>query len=142
MPEKYTSRVSGPLRDRIDLWVAMPKVAPAALIGGDEPEPSVAVAERILAAREVQRARGSGRLNGRTSGRELKRAAALSPVAARRAIELADLEGLSGRGTERLIRVARTIADLVGLPAVLGEHLEEAARFRSPTSILEAREAS
>ena len=142
VPEKYTSRVSGPLRDRIDLWVAMPKVAPAALIGGDEPEPSVVVAARILAAREVQRARGSGRLNGRTSGRDLKRAAALSPVAARRAIELADLEGLSGRGTERLIRVARTIADLASAPAVLGEHLEEAARFRSPMSILEAREAS
>ena len=41
VPEKYTARVSGPLRDRIDLWVTMPKVAPAALIGGDEPEPSV-----------------------------------------------------------------------------------------------------
>jgi magnesium chelatase family protein len=142
VPEKYTSRVSGPLRDRIDLWVAMPKVAPAALIGGDEPEPSAVVANRILAAREVQRARGSGRLNGRTSGRDLKRAAALSPVSSRRAIELADLEGLSGRGTERLIRVARTIADLAGAPAVVGEHLEEAARFRSPMSILEAREAS
>jgi magnesium chelatase family protein len=142
VPEKYTARVSGPLRDRIDLWVSMPKVAPAALIGGDEPEASAVVAARIVAAREVQRGRGSGRLNGRTSGRDLKRAAALSPVAARRAIELADLEGLSGRGTERLIRVARTIADLAAAPAVLGEHLEEAARFRSPTSILEAREAS
>jgi magnesium chelatase family protein len=76
------------------------------------------------------------------SGRELKRIAAMSPLAARRAIELADLEGLSGRGTERLIRVARTIADLADAPAVLGEHLEEAARFRSPMSVLAAREAS
>ncbi|HET9347024.1 MAG TPA: YifB family Mg chelatase-like AAA ATPase [Candidatus Limnocylindrales bacterium] len=142
VPEKYTGRVSGPLRDRIDLWVSMPKVAPAALIGGDEPEPSAAVAARILAAREVQRNRGGGRLNGRISGRELKRAAAMSPIAARRAIELADLEGLSGRGTERLVRVARTIADLAGAPAVAGEHLEQAARFRSPMSILQAREAS
>jgi magnesium chelatase family protein len=142
VPERYTGRVSGPLRDRIDLWVAMPKVAPAALIAGAEPESSAAVAARIVTARERQWARGSGRLNGRTSGQELKRAAALSPVAARRAIELADLEGLSGRGTERLIRVARTIADLGAAPAVLGEHLEEAARFRSPMSVLEAREAS
>jgi magnesium chelatase family protein len=142
VPERYTGRVSGPLRDRIDLWLTMPRVAPAALIGGDEPEASAAVALRILAARERQRSRGAGRLNGRVSGRELKRAAALSPVAARRAIELADLEGLSGRGTERLIRVGRTIADLAGVPAVLGEHLEEAARFRSPMSVLEAREAS
>jgi magnesium chelatase family protein len=66
----------------------------------------------------------------------------MSPLAASRAIELADLEGLSGRGTERLIRVARTIADLAGASAVLGEHLEEAARFRSPMAVLEAREAS
>ena len=66
----------------------------------------------------------------------------MSPLAARRAIELADLEGLSGRGTERLIRVARTIADLANASAVLGEHLEEAARFRSPLSMLAAREAS
>jgi len=142
VPERYTGRVSGPLRDRIDLWVTMPKVAPAALIGGDEPEGSAAVAGRIAGARARQRSRGSGRLNGRASGRELKRIAAMSPLAARRAIELADLEGLSGRGTERLIRVARTIADLAGAPAVLGEHLEEAARFRSPMSVLEAREAS
>jgi predicted ATPase with chaperone activity len=63
-------------------------------------------------------------------------------VASRRAIELADLEGLSGRGTERLLRVARTIADLAGSPAVLGGHLEEAARFRSPAARLGAREAS
>ena len=142
VPERYTGRVSGPLRDRIDLWVVMPKVAAAALIGGDEPESSSVVAVRVCEARARQLARGAGRLNGRISGRELKRAAALSPIAARRAVELADLEGLSGRGTERLIRVARTIADLAAAPAVLGEHLEEAARFRSPMSVLEAREAS
>jgi magnesium chelatase family protein len=141
VPEKYTGRVSGPLRDRIDLWVSMPKVAPAALIGGGEPESSAVVAARIAAARDRQRSRG-GRLNGRISGRELKRAAALSSLAARRAVELADLEGLSGRGTERLVRVARTIADLAAEAAVVGEHLEEAARFRSPMSVLAAREAS
>jgi magnesium chelatase family protein len=142
IPEKYTGRVSGPLRDRIDLWVTMPKVAPAALLAGGEPEDSALVARRIKAARDAQRLRGKGRLNGRTSGRELKRIAAMSPLAERRAIELADLEGLSGRGTERLIRVARTIADLAGASSVRGEHLEEAARFRSPASVLAAREAS
>ena len=120
----------------------LPKVAPAALIGGDQPEGSAAVAARIAAARDRQRDRGAGRLNARTSGRELRRAAEMSPLATRRAIELADLEGLSGRGTERLVRVARTIADLADAPAVLGEHLEEAARFRSPMSVLAAREAS
>jgi magnesium chelatase family protein len=142
VPERYTGRVSGPLRDRIDLWVAMPKVAPAAVIATAEPESSAAVATRIRAARARQGRRGSGRLNGRTSGRELRRAAGLSALDTRRAVELADLEGLSGRGTERLLRVARTIADLAGAATVLGEHLEEAARFRSPMSVLAAREAS
>lgn len=142
VPERYTGRVSGPLRDRIDLWVTMPRVQPAALMAGNEPESSAIVAERIVGARDVQRSRGTGRLNGRISGRELRSVCALSPVAARRAIELADLEGLSGRGTERLLRVARTIADLGGAVAVLGEHLEEAARFRSPAARLGAREAS
>jgi magnesium chelatase family protein len=142
IPERYAGRVSGPLRDRIDLWVTMPKVPPAALIADEEPESSAVVAERIACARAVQRIRRSGRLNGRTSGRELRAICKLSPVATRRAIELADLEGLSGRGTERLLRVARTIADLSAEPAVLGSHLEEAARFRSPAARLGAREAS
>jgi len=134
--------VSGPLRDSIDLWITMPNVAPAALMTGNEPENSAIVAERIAFARNVQRARGSGRLNGRVSGRELRSICRLSTVASRRAIELADLEGLSGRVTERLLRVARTIADLDAAPAVLGGHLEEAARFRSPAARLGAREAS
>ena len=143
LPERYTGRVSGPLRDRIDLWVTMPKVAPAALMTGAEPEGSAIVGARIAAARVRQRRRStSARLNGRISGRELRRICHLTALANRRAIELADLEGLSGRGTERLLRVARTIADLAEAPAVLGEHLEEAARFRSPMSRLAVREAS
>ena len=142
VPERYAGRVSGPLRDRIDLWVTMPKVAPAALLAGDEPETSAVVGRRIAAARALQRDRGAGRLNGRISGRVLRAMCGLTPITSRRAVELADLEGLSGRGTERLLRVARTIADLDGSPAVTGRHLEEAARFRSPAARLDARVAS
>jgi magnesium chelatase family protein len=142
VPARYTGRVSGPLRDRIDLWVTMPKVAPIALMAGPEPESSAIVADRIAAARGVQRLRGDGRLNGRVSGRELRTLCALNGLAKRRAIELADLDGLTGRGTERLLRVARTIADLAGEVAVGVDHLEEAARFRSPAARLAAREAS
>ena len=138
VPEKYASRVSGPLRDRIDLWVTMGRVPPAALIAGREPEGSAVVAERIVAARAIQHQR-SGVLNGRLSGRALRSAAALSRSAATRAILLADLESLSGRGTERVLRVARTIADLAGATAVLPEHLDEAARYRSPAARLERR---
>jgi len=142
VPERYAGRVSGPLRDRIDLWLTMPKVAPAALMAGGEPEPSAVVAARIADARTRQRERNRGRLNGRISGRELRSICSLTALAGRRAVQLADLEGLSGRGTERLLRVARTIADLADCREVDGEHLEEAARFRSPAARLSVREAS
>ena len=141
VPERYAGRISGPLRDRIDLWITMPKVPPAALVGAGQPEPSAIVAERIAAARAVQVGR-TGVLNGRLAGASLRAACGLSPVLARRAVDLADLEALSGRGTERLLRVARTIADLREASAIRVEDLDEASRFRSPAARLRAREAS
>ncbi len=141
MPERYAGRVSGPLRDRIDLWVTMGRVPPAALIAGREPEDSAVVAARIGAARRVQAAR-SGILNGRLTGRALRAASGLTPAATTRAVALAELEALTGRGTERVLRVARTIADLAGAVRVEADHLDEAARFRSPAARLASREAS
>jgi magnesium chelatase family protein len=141
LPERYAGRVSGPLRDRIDLWVTMTRVPPEALIRGRDPESSATVAGRIAAAREIQAGR-AGRLNGRLAGHGLRAACDLSPDATSRAVALADLESLSGRGTERVLRVARTIADLAGAERVEPVHLDEAARFRSPGSALESREAS
>jgi magnesium chelatase family protein len=120
----------------------MPKVRPAALVAGPDPESSAVVAVRIAAAREIQRERNLGRLNGRMSGRTLRAICGLTPATTRRAIDLAELEGLSGRGTERLLRVARTIADLAGTRTVEADHLEEAARYRSPVATLAIREAS
>jgi magnesium chelatase family protein len=132
VPERYVGRISGPLRDRIDLWVGMPRVPAASLVAGAEPEGSATVAERIAAARDRQFRRNGGRLNARLAGRALREASALTPAVRRRTVELAELEGLSGRGTERLLRVARTIADLGGTPALELEHVEEAARWRAP----------
>jgi magnesium chelatase family protein len=129
--ERYGDRVSGPLRDRIDLWVTLPRVPGAALVGGPDPEASAAVAARIAATRVCQLARPGGRLNGRLAGRALRAVCRLDSMAARRVVQLSELERLSGRGTERLLRVARTIADLEGLDAVGISHLDEAARFRS-----------
>jgi magnesium chelatase family protein len=141
VPERYTGRISGPLRDRIDLWVTMPKVPPRALIADLQPESSAVVGARIAEARDRQTAL-RGRLNGRLSGRSLRAACSLSPMAARWAISLADLEALSGRGTERLLRVARTIADLAGDETVAVDHLDEAAQFRSPMAREGVRKAS
>jgi magnesium chelatase family protein len=129
--QRYSARISGPLRDRIDLWVMMPRVAPTALVALDEPEGSAAVAARIAAARARQHERSTD-LNSRLSGRRLMAVAGLTAKGRGRLAALADLENLSARGTERLLRVARTIADLAEAPAVNEAHLEEAARFRAP----------
>jgi magnesium chelatase family protein len=130
--ERYRARISGPLRDRIDLWVGVPRLAPRELLGAASPEPSPAVAARIAAGRRRQLA-ARGRLNARLAGRSLRSAAALDPRAERRAVVLAERAGLTARSTERLIRVARTIADLADAERVTVEHLEEAARYRPPT---------
>jgi magnesium chelatase family protein len=141
-PERYQRRVSGPLRDRIDLWVTMPRVAPLALVGGPDPEASAAVAPRIVAARGVALARLPGLLNARLTGRLLRSSCQLSRSTERRVVQLAELERASGRGTERLLRVARTIADLAGATAVSDAHLDEAAWFRPSDLRLADAEAS
>ncbi len=141
VPERYLRRVSGPLRDRIDLWVTVDRVPPAALIASVAPEGSAPVASRIAEARIRQRQRTGHVPNGRVRGRTLRSICRLTPSGTARAIALADREGMSGRGTERLLRVARTIADLAGSPGVGEEHLDEAARFRAPVERMTMRVA-
>ena len=141
VPERYLRRVSGPLRDRIDLWVTVDRVPPAALIAAVAPEPTAPVAARIAGARRLQQQRTGDLPNGRVRGRTLRAICRLDDAGAARAIALADREGMSGRGTERLLRVARTIADLGGSERVLPEHLDEAARFRAPVERLTMRAA-
>jgi magnesium chelatase family protein len=134
LADRYLRRVSAPFRDRIDLWVVMPRVPAAALVSAAAPESSAVVASRIAQARVRQLSRPPGRLNSRISGRLLRATCRLDGLAERRAVELSELERLSGRGTERLLRVARTIADLAESSAVTADHLDEAARFRSQLS--------
>jgi magnesium chelatase family protein len=140
VPDRYQRRVSGPLRDRIDLWISMPRVAPRALMRGLEPEGSAIVGPRIAAARALAAGRSFGVLNGRLTGRTLRDACRLSRAGERRVVALADLERASGRGTERLLRVARTIADLEGAMSVGEAHLDEAAWFRPADMRLAAAE--
>jgi magnesium chelatase family protein len=131
--ERYDRRVSGPLRDRIDLWVTMPRVPAASIIGGPDPETSEVVGARIVAARTLARGRGAAdwSMNGRLTGATLRSACALDAAARRRVVRLAELESASGRSTERILRVARTIADLGGDGAVREHHLDEAVFYRS-----------
>ena len=131
--ERYGRRVSGPLRDRIDLWVTMPRVPAASIVAGPDPETSAAVAERIARARGIARDRGGSTwsMNGRLTGATLRAACAMDDTARRRLVRLAELEAASGRSTERILRVARTIADLDGEAAVRQHHLDEAVFYRS-----------
>jgi magnesium chelatase family protein len=124
--------VSGPLRDRIDLWVEMPPVAPAQLVGRTQAESSADVARRIRAARVVATERG-GVVNARLDGVRLRSACRLSKADEGLARSIAGSAALSARGVGRLLRVARTIADLDHAATVGARHLEEAARFRVPT---------
>jgi magnesium chelatase family protein len=130
VPLRYAARISGPLRDRIDLRVDLPRVRALELVGGVRPESSAVVAARIAMCRAREIAR-QGELNARVARRRLRAFCGLDDQARRRVAELADLEGYSARGTERLLRVARTIADLADDPWVRDPHLEEAARYRT-----------
>jgi len=130
--ERYASRISGPLRDRVDLWVRMPRVEPNDYLRSAIPEESGVVASRIEAARRLQLDRG-GVPNARLSGRRLRAACSLGPAEQDYAVKLAQLQGWSARGIERLLRVARTAADLACCGRVEAVHLEEAARFRGPS---------
>jgi len=141
VPDRYQRRVSGPLRDRIDLWISMPRVAPLAIVRGPDPEGSAVVGPRIAAARTFAAARPDGLLNGRLTGRALRDACGLSRGGERLVVQLAELERASGRGTERLLRVARTIADLAGARTVRESDLDEAAWFRPADMRLAAAEA-
>ncbi len=141
VPDRYTARVSGPLRDRIDLWVEMPPVPQAQLLGRGSAEASSVVAARIAAARDVGIRRGRVP-NARLDGARLRSACRLEPADERLVARIAAAAGLSARGVGRLLRVSRTIADLGAAEVVRHEHLEEAARFRVPSGPYAGRLAS
>jgi magnesium chelatase family protein len=116
--ERYVSRVSGPLLDRIDLRVEMIRVPPAELLDQPAPDDSVTVRTRIAAARELALARNGGRPNAQLSGATVQRACALDTAARATATEMAATLRLTARGVHRVLRVARTVADLADRPSV------------------------
>jgi magnesium chelatase family protein len=136
---RYHRRLSGPLLDRIDIVCTLTR-APLAPVEPGEPGPegSAAVRERVVAARELQRARleSTGALcNGEMDSR-LTAAHVRVGEAARDRLHAAACAGaLSARGRDRVLRLARTIADLVGARQVAAEHVDEALSYRLGTRV-------
>ena len=130
---RYRGRLSGPLRDRIDLIVDVPAVAVAAIADGSPGEASSTVRERVLRAREIQRARygpEGPRANADARGAAVARWC--RPNAEGRALLRRATEsfGLSARGYDRVLKVSRTIADLAGADAIAADHVAEALQYR------------
>jgi magnesium chelatase family protein len=133
----YQGRLSGPLLDRIDLYIDVPAVTAADLILPTPAEGSREVAERVAAARQVQAERYAAmaaeglRLNTQAGGPVLEQAAQLDGAGLALIREAADAMRLSARGYHRVLRVARTIADLDGAEKIGRLHLAEALSYRA-----------
>ena len=129
MRQRYRERISGPLLDRIDLRLNVPRLSPSELLHAPPGELSNIVRCRVEAARERALER-QGVPNAELGGAALREHAALSGGAAGFAQAVAKQLALSGRGFDRLLRVARTVADLEGTPALSEAHLAEAVSYR------------
>jgi len=140
--DDYLGRISGPLMDRFDLRIDVPPVAFTDLDLPESGDSSADVAARVLAARAVQAERFADldnvRVNSDAEGRLLE--AMATPDAEGRALltRVAERFGLSARGYHRVLRVARTIADLEGSGGVLNHHVAEAVSYRLPAAAVPA----
>jgi magnesium chelatase family protein len=127
--DRYAARLSGPLRDRIDLSVAVSAVAARDLERPAPGEPSSAIRDRVVQARQRQLAR-DGTLNAQLQGGALRAHVGLDAAGRRMLARALEKLSMTARGFDRLLRVSRTIADLAGTAVVSAEHLAEALQFR------------
>jgi len=133
--QNYLGRVSGPLLDRIDLHIEVPPVKFREITSEKTGEPSAQIRERVIAARNRQQKRFEAKpkitCNARMGSRELKTYCALdAPTMELLKFAMTDLN-LSARAYDRILKVARTIADLAGSENILSDHISEAIQYRS-----------
>ena len=127
--QRYLGKISGPLLDRIDIHVEVPAVPYQELRGNAASETSAEIRARVNRARAVQQARGY--VNSRMPVRQIRKQCALDD-SGERTLEMAVRRmGLSARAHDRILKVARTIADLAGSETVAAKHVAEAVQYRS-----------
>ena len=133
--QNYLGRISGPLLDRIDLHIEVPQVKFREITSEQTGEPSSAIRERVLTARRRQQERFKTKprvtCNARMGTRELKEFCEIDEATLELLkFAMTDLN-LSARAYDRILKVARTIADLAGSLKITSEHVSEAIQFRS-----------
>src|SRR6202050_1319904 len=127
--QRYLGKISGPLLDRIDIHIEVPAVPYKELRGNGVTESSADIRERVERARAVQLARGF--VNSRMPVRLIRKQCALDD-AGERTLEMAVRRmGLSARAHDRILKVARTVADLDQTDRISAKHLAEAVQYRS-----------
>lgn len=129
----YISKLSGPILDRIDVQIFLRKVDPKRLVEWKKAEPSSVVAARVLAAREIQRKRFEGEeifCNAAMNNKHIEKYCPLSAECKKLLERIIDNMGLSARACTRIIKLARTIADMAAAPDILPEHISEASAYR------------
>jgi magnesium chelatase family protein len=133
--QKYLNKVSGPLLDRIDLHVEVTPVAFSELSSGGKGEPSAAIRDRVIKAREIQTERYKDvpgmYANAQMSSKQLREICVINQAGAALLKRAMERLNLSARAYDRILKVSRTIADLDGTPDIKAEHLAEAIQYRS-----------
>jgi magnesium chelatase family protein len=133
--ERYLGRVSGPLLDRIDIHLAVPAVGWTDLAGSGSEEPSATVRQRVEAARAVQRERFAGRpgmrANAQMGAREIRAACQLDTAGSELLRSAITRLSLSARAYHRVLKLARTIADLAFADRIGASHVAEAIQYRT-----------
>ncbi|MFQ3586209.1 MAG: YifB family Mg chelatase-like AAA ATPase [Fimbriimonadaceae bacterium] len=133
---RYAQRISGPLLDRIDLHLDVPRLKPEELLGAPTGESSDVIRRRVQQARAAQHARlGGSRVNALMTPREIREQVSLTPESQAFLKMVASRMNLSGRVFDRILKVSRTIADLAGSAAVEKVHLAEAVQYRERTEM-------